>query len=257
MRISIAALVAALLPITALLPIAAPAVTTTTTAPPQRHLVYAFTYGVTTDRELHTSGMASGGAGGPGDGGSASGMVDNTGGSSDKGTIVVDVVQEQPDSGLVVIVSEQGQDTRKAEPATCVVFSDTTIVCDPNKKVNGEELTLLRFLGAHFVDPSNLDAKSHWHVERDGPVTATADYTISKNNDGVMTIDEVRTVKENSASPKTTNINATIGYNFNKNVPTSITEYSIERSQQGEQYDTIKSETVLQLQTDSMATAKN
>jgi hypothetical protein len=257
MRLSSSALFAALLPIVALLPITAPAATTTTATPPQRHLVYAFTYGVTTDRELHTSGIASGGAGGPGDTGSASGMVDNTGGSSDKGTIVVDVVQEQPDSGLVVIISEQGQDTRKAEPATCVVFSDTTLICDPNARVNAEELTLLRFLGAHFVDPNNLDAKSHWHVERDGPVTASADYTISKNNDGVMTIDEVRTVKENSATPQTTNINSTIGYNFSKNVPTTITEYSIERSQQGEQYDTTKSETTLLLQTDSMATAKN
>lgn len=251
MKIASAALLAAVLPVSAL------AANMTTGAPPQRHLVYTFTYGVSTDRELHTAGIASGGAGGPGDSGSASGMVDNTGGSSDKGTIVVDVVSEQPDSGLVVVVSEQGQDTRKAPPATCVVFSDTTIICDPNARVNAEELTLLRFLGAHFVDPNNLDAKSHWHVERDGPTTTSADYTISKNNGGAMTIDEVRTVKESGAKPGTTNINSTIRYDFNKNVPTSVTEYMIERSQQGEQYDTIKSETVLQLQTDSMATAKN
>jgi hypothetical protein len=247
MKIASAALLAAFLPVSAL------AANMTTGAPPQRHLVYTFTYGVSTDRETHVSGMSAT----TGDAGSPSGMVDNTGGSNDKGTIVVDVVSEQPDSGLVVVVSEQGQDTRKAPPSTCVVFSDTTLICDPNARVNAEELTLLRFLGAHFVDPNNLDAKSHWHVERDGPTTTSADYTISKNNGGAMTIDEVRTVKESGAKPGTTNISSTIGYDFNKSVPTSVTEYMIERSQQGEQYDTVKSETVLQLQTDSMATAKN
>lgn len=247
MKIFGAALLAALFPISAL-------AITTTTSTPQRHLVYAFTYGVSTDRETHVSGM---GATMSQSGGPASGMVDNTGGSSDKGTVVVDIMQEQPDSGLVVVVSEQGQDTRKADPATCVVFSDTTIICDPNKRVNEEELTLLRFLGAHFVDPNNLDAKSHWHVERDGPVTTIADYTISKNNNGAMTIDEVRVVKESGAQPRTTNVNSTIGYDFSKSVPTSVTEYSIERSEAGNQYDTVKSETTLSLQTDSLATAKN
>jgi len=228
----------------------------TTGAPPQRHLVYTFTYGVSTDKQVHSSGMG-GSSMSPSEGSNASGITDYTGGSTDKGTIVVDIVQEQPDSGLVVVVSEQGQETRKGAPATCVVFSDTTIICDPNKRVNSEELTLLRFLGAHFVDPNNLDAKSHWHVQRDGPTSTSADYTISKNNNGVMTIDEVRTVKANSSKPSTTNISATIGYDFNRNVPTSVTELLVERSEQGEQYDTVKSETVLTLQTDSMATAKN
>jgi hypothetical protein len=250
MKTSRAVLLAALLPIPAL------AVTTTNPAGVQRHLVYAFTYGVSTDRQMHTSGMG-GSSMDPTEGSNSSGMVHFNGGSSDKGTITVDVMHEQPDSGLVIVVSEQGQDTRKADPATCVVFSDTTIVCDPNKKINAEELTLLRFLGAHFVDPTNLDAKGHWHIERDGPTSTTADYTISKNANGAMTIDEVRVVKETSAQPLTTNINATIGYDFNKSVPTSVTEYLIQRSEQGEQYNTIKSETTLSLETDSMGTAKN
>lgn len=248
MKIFGAALVAALLPITA------SAATVMTGAPPQRHLVYSFTYGVSTDKQVHSSGM---GATMSESGGPASGVVDYTGGSSDKGTIIVDVVQEQPDSGLVVVVSEQGQESRRAPPATCVVFSDTTTVCDPNKRVNVEELTLLRFLGSHFVDPNNLDAKQHWHVERDGPSSTIADYTISKNDNGALTIDEVRVVKESSARPLTTNVNATIGYDFNKGVPTSITEYSIERSEAGEQYNTVKSEVTLSLQSDSLATAKN
>jgi hypothetical protein len=250
-RIAVAALVAALFPISAF--------AQTSAAAPQRHLVYSFTWGVSNDTQMHTSGMGSegmadpGGAGIAGASNSASGMVDYTGGNSDKGTITVDVTREQPDSGLVVSVSEQGQDTRKAPPATCVVYSDTTIVCDPNKRVNAEELTLLRFLGAHFVDPNNLDSKQHWRVEREGAISTTADYTIAKNDNGQLTIDEVRVVNESGARPLRSDVNTTIGYDFNRTVPTTIDEYMIQRSEQGEQYKTIKSQTVLTLQTDSLA----
>ncbi|MBV8433192.1 MAG: hypothetical protein JO029_02810 [Candidatus Eremiobacteraeota bacterium] len=243
--------------VAALLPISAFA--QSTPASPQRHLVYSFTWGLSNDTQVHTSGMdnemSGGGIGGSSD--SASGMADFSGGTSDKGTITVDVVREQTDTGLVVSVSEQGQETRKAPPATCVVYSDTTIVCDPNKVVHMEELTLLRFLGSHFVDPNQLDAKGHWRVERDGPISSVADYTISKNAAGVMTIDEVRVVKETGAHQRTTNINATVGYDAVKTLPTSISEFTIERSEQGEQYNTVKSQTVLQLQSDSLAAAKN
>lgn len=249
MKIFGAALLAALFPVPAL-------AVTTTKDTPQRHLVYTFTYGVSTDTQMHSSGIATTTDTGT-SGSNPSGITDYTGGSSDKGTITVDVMHEQPDSGLVVVISEQAQDTRKAAPTTCVVFSDTTLICDPNKKVNAEELTLLRFLGTHFVDPNNLDAKSHWHVERDGQVTTSADYTISKNANGAMTIDEVRLVKIISSSPLTTNVNSTIGYDFTKSIPTAVTEYSIERSEQGEKYNTVKSETVLTLQSDSLATASN
>lgn len=257
MKILSVALVAALLPTPAL-------AVTNTPATPQRHLVYTFTYGESTDRQVHTSGIAepmsgsnSTGTNTGGSPGVPSGMVDYTGGLGDKGTITADVMREQPDSGLVVVVSEQGQETRRAEPATCVVFSDTTIICDPNKSVNPEELTLLRFLGTHFVDPNNLDAKGHWHVERQGLVSTSADYTIAKNENGAMTIDEVRIVKEGGAQPSTTDINSTVGYDFNKQIPVSITEYVIQRNEQGESYNTTKTETTLSLQTDSMATAKN
>jgi hypothetical protein len=72
-----------------------------------------------------------------------------------------------------------------------------------------------------------------------------------------MTIDEVRVVTESGAKPETTNVNATIGYDFKKTVPTSVTEYAIMRSEQGEQYNTVKTQTILTLQSDSMTAAKN
>ncbi|MBV8148466.1 MAG: hypothetical protein JO092_05185 [Candidatus Eremiobacteraeota bacterium] len=219
-----------------------------TAAAPLRHLVYSFTWGNSNDTQMSNSGMnASGGTAG-------SGMEDFGGTAADKGTIVVDVLREQTDSGLVVSVSEQAQTRRSAPPATCVVYSDTTVLCDPNKQINAEEFTLLRFLGAHFVDPNQLDAKHHWHVERQGRVSTVADYTISKNDfSGNLGIDEVRLIKEQGSRSQTTTINSTIGYDFAHVIPTSISEFSTLRNQQSDQYVTVTTQTVLKLQTDSMA----
>jgi hypothetical protein len=225
---------------------------------PMRHLVYTFTYGTANNTEVHVSGMGdgspgSGAAGAPTASGSASGMSSFNASVSDKGTITVDVLREQPnDHGLVVTVSEQAQDARSAVAATCVVFGNTDVICDPNAKINYEELTLLRFLGANFIDPNQLDAKQHWKVgESNGTYSVSADYTIASNANGVMKINEDRIVSPTKS--ETSTINSTIGYDFNRQVPTAITEYSIERHERGEQYTTVKTETVLSLQTDSMA----
>ena len=224
---------------------------------PLRRLVYTFTWGNSNDTETNTSGFREQGvATGESSTSAASGMAHDTASDSDRGTISVDVTREQPDSGLILSISEQAQTRRSSPPATCVVYGDTTVVCDPNKHINAEEFALLRFLGAHFVDPNALDAKQHWHVERDGAITTIADYTIAKNEAGVLSINEVRIVKQTGSRPLTTNTNATIGYDFSRSVPTAISEYSIQRSEQGDQYVTVTAETVLQLQTDSMASHK-
>jgi hypothetical protein len=228
---------------------------------PIRHLVYTFTWGTSNNTEVHTSGMGDGSAGSSGTtmgaptaSGSASGMSSFNASVNDKGTITVDVLREQPnDHGLVVTVSEQAQDNRSAVAATCVVFGNTDVICDPNAKINYEELTLLRFLGSNFVDPNQIDAKQHWKVgESNGTYSVSADYTIAANANGVMKIDEDRIVSPTKTETSTSN--ATIGYDFNRQLPTAITEYSIERRERGEQYSTVKTETVLNLQVDSMAT---
>jgi hypothetical protein len=221
------------------------------TAAPLRHLVYSFTWGTTNDTQMQNSGMSESG------GTSSSGMQDFNGSASDKGTITVDVAREQLDTGLVVSISEQAQTRRSSPPATCVVYSDTTVICDPNKHINAEEYTLLRFLGAHFVDPNQVDAKQHWHVEREGRVSTVADYTISKNDSGKLSIGEVRVIKEQGANAQTTTFDTTIGYDFNHVVPTAISEQSTERSERDNQYVTVTTQTMLQLQTDSMASTKN
>jgi hypothetical protein len=236
-----------------------------TTAPQIRHLVYSFTWGTTSETEVHISGIPDSASGGGGSGGmsvtppsstgSPSGMASFGGGASDKGTITVDVLRQQPDTGLVVNISEQAIGQRTALATTCVSYGDLTVVCDPNKKINAEELTLLRLLGSNFVDPNQLDVNRHWQRQQQaGASSSTTDFTISKNANGAMTITESRVERDSSgARPQTSNITGTIGYDFGRTIPTSIDEYTILRAEVGEQYQTVKSETVLQLQSDSSA----
>ena len=236
-----------------------------TTSPTVRHLVYSFTWGTSSTTDVNTSGLpdsASGGGGSggmaataPGNQGSASGIASYGGGAEDRGTITVDVLRQQPDKGLVVNISEQAQNRRSAEAATCVVYGDTTVVCDPNKKINEEELSLLRFLGDGFVDPDKLDASKHWQAQQQGSSqSSTSDFTIAKNANGAMTIDESRTIKDAAgARPETSNVTGTVDYDFGRGLPTQIDEYAILHSEQSDKYETIKTQTVLQLQADSSA----
>lgn len=103
------------------------------------------------------------------------------------------------------------------------------------------------------MDATQLDSKQHWQtVQSTPPSTATSDYTIAKNDSGIMTIDEARVVTYAGARPLTTTVNSTIGYDY-RTIPVSVHEYSIERREHAEQYQTVTSETVLQLRSDSLA----
>jgi hypothetical protein len=159
--------------------------------------------------------------------GGSNGISHYGGTLTDKGTITVDVVKKQPDGALVVMISEQGENIRRASPAECVVYGNTHVICDPNKTVYNEEYTLLRFLAANFVDPSQLDANKHWQIVQDvNNDHVTADYAISSNNNGVMQIGEKRTIKETGAGHLTTDIETKIGYDYTRTVPTFVDEYA-------------------------------
>lgn len=216
-------------------------------AKPIRHLVYAFTYTQSLDRTMHDSGIG---------GGPASGFADSRGSSTDKGQITADVVAVQPDTGLVVRVSESAQETRSAEPATCVVYGNTTVICDPNAKVNDEELALLRVLGRNFVDPNQIDIKGHWRIESSGSEGDVAsDFVLGPPSGGISKISETRVVKENGASRSTMATDGTILYNVDKSVPNSVVEDSTLRQSAGMgAYDTNRTQVALTLATDSMAT---
>jgi hypothetical protein len=211
-------------------------------APPLRHLVYSFTY------ESRQHGSV------PNDPGT-SGAHNYNGKLDDMGAMTVDVLREAPDRGLVVVISEQGENTRRAAAATCAVYGNTTVVCDPTKPMNAEEFTLLRFLGANFFDPNALDAKEHWSVgQRTATNSMSADYTVRSDANGIMKIDESRHVEESSEGSITVDTQTTIDYNRNRLLPTAIDEYAIERQHSGVLGNsTTTYQTTFTLVTDSMA----
>ncbi len=196
-------------------------------------LVYAFTYGAnqdTTARDSTTSAEAvsqdliSGGT---------NGISHYHGNQNDKGKIVVEIVRQQTDGGLILSISEQGEQTRRAPPATCVVYPNTHVICDPNKTVYPEEYTLLRFLGRNFVDPNQLDANRHWSVSQNSAaMDVKADYTIGGNSNGIMQISESRKIRPPSGSA-TTDVQTKITYDFARAVPTNIDEYVTQRQDNG------------------------
>ena len=188
--------------------------------------------------------------------GGTNGMSHYGGALTDKGTITVDIVKKQPDGAMVVMVNEQGENVRRAPPAECVVYGNTHVICDPNKTVYTEEYTLLRFLGANFVDPSQLDASKHWSIVQNNGngENVNADYAINSNNNGVMQIGEKRTVKELGAGRLTTNIETSIGYDFGRLVPTTVSEYATQRTDAGiKGNSTTTYQTTLNLVTDTTA----
>jgi hypothetical protein len=188
--------------------------------------------------------------------GGTNGMSHYGGTLTDKGTITVDIVKEQPDGAMVVMISEQGENVRRAPPAECVVYGNTHVICDPNKTVYTEEYTLLRFLGGNFIDPNQLDAAKHWQVVQNGGdgMEVTADYTINSNNSGVMKIGEKRKVREQGAGHLTTDIESTVGYDFTRLVPTSVDEYATQRTDAGiKGNSTTTYQTTLNLVTDTVA----
>jgi hypothetical protein len=223
-----------------------PAAVARADAPPLRHLVYAFTY------EGYQNGAVTSEPGSTGNR-SYSTKLD------DKGTMTVDVLREAADHGLVVVVSEEGTYTRRAPAATCAVYGNTTVVCDPSKQVNGEEYTLLRFLGANFFDANMLDAKQHWSVSQSkGKTTVTAAYTVTSDVNGILKIDETRHVEDTSTGSITVDSQTKLQYTPSRLLPTSIQEYATEEQHSGIiGISTTTYQTTLDLVSDSMANKSN
>lgn len=174
----------------------------------------------------------------------------------DKGTMTVQIVgKQQADGGIIVSISEAGENTRRAPAATCVVYGNTRVICDPNKTVYTEEYTLLRFLGANFVDPTQLDKNKHWEISQNSPTSdVSADYTITSNTNGAMQISETRKIRQAQGGSLTTDIQTKIGYDDAKSLPTSVDEYVTQRHDNGVQGTTTTIyQTTLQLVSDSMA----
>jgi len=166
------------------------------------------------------------------------------------GTIAVDVLRQQADGGLVVSIGEQTKPANVA-PATCVVYGNTSLACDPARTLNPEEYSLLRFLGSNFIDPSSLDAQRHWHIAQSGGgLDTTADYGISHADGANLTVTESQTITPKTGSPTT--VKSTIEYDFKRSVPTSIDE-RVTQTKNGVETLATTVRTVLQLVSDSQA----
>lgn len=216
-------------------------------------LVYSFTYGSnqsTVARDADPEAVQGGDYSGGGNG-----MSHYNGSLGEKGTMTVNVVAQQPDGGLVVKISEAGENIHRAAPATCVVYGNTNVICDPNATVYTEEYTLLRFLGSNFVDPTELDAKKHWQiVQNGGKVNVKADYTVSGDSNGIMQIGENRSIRDAGGGSLTTDVQTKISYDSKRSVPTSIDEYVTQRHDNGVVgTSTTIYQTTLNLVSDSMA----
>jgi hypothetical protein len=198
-------------------------------------LVYNFTYSTKQDTTARDSSTNVEGANALGLSGEQSNGMSHYGGAlNDKGTMTVALVKQQSDGALVVMISEQGENVRRAPAAECVVYGNTHVICDPNKTVYSEEYTLLRFLGRNFVDPSQLDAKKHWAITQNGGgLDIQADYTIAGNSNGKMQIDETRSLRQPGGGSLTTDVQAKIGYDFAQSLPTSVDEYVTQRQDNG------------------------
>ena len=218
---------------------------TAATAKPIRHLTYAFDVAISSDESVHASGI----------GGNGSGVTDYRGGYGDKGTISVDVLAVQPDTGLVVSISEAARQTRSANPATCVVYGGGSPICDTSAKINDEELTLLRLLGRTFIDESQIDAKHHWQLASESPTySETNDFTIDRDQGGILDITGQRVIKVEGARGYRATSNLQITYDKNYVVPTLVKEDTVMRQTEGMSKDNrIETMTTLRLASDSMA----
>lgn len=234
-----------------------------TNVTPAATLVYNFTYSANNNISARDSASPAQAYGSPNSSGGNNPANPGSGQShyeatlTDKGTMTVNIIGKQQDGGLIMNISEVGENARRAPAATCVVYGNTRVICDPNKTVFTEEYTLLRFLGLNFVDPSQLDANKHWNATGlSGPgLDISASYTINSNNNGQMQIGETRKIANTGSTIRvTTDVESKIGYDYNRSVPTSVEEYVQQRNDQGTNGNSLTTyQTTLQLVSDTMA----
>ena len=220
------------------------------TAKPVRHLVYTFDVTLSTTSTVHDSGI-----GGDGD---ATGSANYRAGNTDQGTINVDVLQVQPDSGLVVQISEQARNNRSAVPTMCVVYGNSAVICDQSHgQLNEEESSLLRFLGRNFVNKSQLDAKNHWRYSAsDAQSQETNDFTLGTATGDTLPITYQRVLKVQGVHGFNATTDGTLTYDEKMSVPVNIKEETITRRDTGMgNYDTVQQQMTLTLSTDSLAQA--
>jgi hypothetical protein len=183
-----------------------------------------------------------------------SGTSHANGSEGDRGQILVDVLAVQPDTGLVVRISENARNTRSAEPAMCVTYGNGQFICETGKKINEEEYTLLRLIGKNFVNTAQIDAKNHWSYATSSPdMDEKSDYTINSNKNDVLAISLLRVMTAKGAQGYTATTEGQVEYNQKLSVPVSDTEDTITRYDNVQIYNRLEAKIRLNLASDSMA----
>lgn len=221
------------------------------TGKPIRHLTYKFDVTFTTTSTIHDSGIG---------GGPVSGSSNYRAGTSDEGVITVDVLQVQPDSGLVVQVSEQARNRRDAVPTMCVVYGTSAVLCDQTHgQLNEEESTLLRFLGRNFIAPTSIDSHNHWQYTASDPQSQeTSDFTLGKGAGDNVPVSYQRVLKVSGAGGFDATTDGSLTYNQKLSVPEAIKEETTTRRNTGMgNYDTSQQQITLNLSGDSLAQAQS
>lgn len=219
-------------------------------ASPLRTLTFDFTFGLSRSTEVHNSGFNGSGMGGAGGG---SGVDSYSHSTSDNGTITVVVQREEADKGLVLSMSENAQNGHTTKATTCVVYGTGTVICDPNAVIYPEAFTVMRFLGANFVDPALIDANRHWKVASNGPgYSASSDYTLGKPGANGTPIAETRTVNYSGSASGKADVTTSIVYDLAKQVPISIDETSASHTSRGGKDSDQTTHVTAKLATDSM-----
>jgi len=200
-------------------------------ASPQRVLVYSFSVGI--NNRSVDSAM-----------GEQSNVQNNE--VSDTGTITVSALGLEADGGLVVNVAEQARTNRTSAPATCVIYSNTNVVCGASV-MTPEETSVLRSLNPKFLDPTALDAKGHWHIAP-GP-GVSIDFTASKAGDGLS----ISGTMDEDSSQGTVHSEMTYSYDPASAVTTKVHEYQTIRQTSGTSNAVTTVEVDANLTSDSMA----
>jgi len=177
---------------------------------------------------------------------------------SDRGTIDVVVKAAQPDGSLVVSVAEHARNTRSAPATTCIVYSDTAVLCDRTKKVNLEEMELLAYLGQNFMNPVQIDAKGHWGYKVSAAHSSMkSGYTISGHKGSKFYVDMTRTYTQTGIDAYTARTVGHFTYDSMRTVPTAIVERLVTQRQGNFGKDvTDRTEVSYKLIDDSMAPKK-
>lgn len=189
-------------------------------APPKplRHLEFSFHFSGSQESISHYSGIET----------TLPGVGTAFSFSGYDGIIYVDVIGVGPNDTLMVSIRQGVPLAHSLDSPSAQILTHPTGEVDiapGSAPLRQPELNLARFLGRKFINGDYLDEKNHWRITfpLSQNTTAATDFTITKNTDGILDIDEAQRVASGMDIMRTA---GHITYDMNRTVPLSIHEES-------------------------------